>query len=352
MSRPMIRNLVTLGPGLALVALTAALARLVHSSLPIGLQKPLGEVIFAVGLGLLAGSLFTLPTRSKPGIDFAFHALLRWAIVLLGARLSLGEVASIGAKAVGMVVFLMGLALVVAHFLGRVLGVPPRLASLIGIGTSVCGNTAISATAPVIGAQDKEVSFALATNTVLGTAAVFLYPFLGSAMGFGDAAYGTWIGTAVNDTSQVVAAGYSFSDGAGDVATTVKLTRNALMGFVIVLMGMLHAPARAAGKGRFLRRLQQSLPPFVLGFLSLALLRTLGVLDAGSAAVGVDLIDVFRTVAEVMILMALAGVGLGTRATVLRDTGFRPFIVGLATAITTSSASVLLILWLGGAGQG
>ncbi len=334
------------------MALTAALARLIHSSLPIGLQKPLGEVIFAVGLGLVVGNLLTLPASSKPGIQFAFHALLRWAIVLLGARLSLGEVASIGTKAVGMVVLLMGLALFVAHFLGRALGVPPRLASLIGVGTSVCGNTAISATAPVIGARDQEVSFALATNTVLGTVAVFLYPFIGSAIGLDDAAYGTWIGTAVNDTSQVVAAGYSFSDGAGDVATTVKLTRNALMGFVIVLMGMLHAPARPAGPGRFLRRLQQSRPPFVLGFLTLALLRTLGVLDAASVAIGFDVIPVFRTIAEAMILMALAGVGLGTRATVLRATGLRPFIVGLATAITTSTASLLLIVWFGGAGGG
>ncbi|MEM1202693.1 MAG: putative sulfate exporter family transporter [Acidobacteriota bacterium] len=347
----MSRKHLDLLPGLALVFATAALARGVHRLLPEGPQKTLGEVIFAVLLGLVLGNVFPLPESSRSGIRFAFHTLLRWAIVLLGARLSLGEVASIGVKALGMVVILMTLALLVAHGLGRVLGVPPRLASLIGVGTSVCGNSAISATAPVIGARDDEVSFAVATNTLLGTLAVFLYPLIGAALGFGDAAYGTWAGTAVNDTSQVVAAGYAFSDGAGDIATTVKLTRNALMGVVIVVMGLLYSRSETAEATPFARRLRQSVPPFVLGFLALALLRTFGVLDAASGALGIDVVATLGAVAKGLILMALAGVGLGTRAAVLRKTGPRPFVLGLATALATSGASLLLIAWLGPAGS-
>lgn len=357
----MLRFVRDLFPGLLCVALVAAAAYGVHALVPKTARQILGEVIFAVALGLLVGNLLKLPESTRAGIRFGFGTLLRFAIVLLGARLSLSEVAAIGGKAIGMIVALMTLALLVAHGLGRLLGVPPRLASLIGVGTSVCGNTAISATGPVIGAKDEEMSFAIATNTLLGTLAVFAYPLLGRYFGMDDATFGTWVGTAVNDTSQVVAAGFAYSEPAGEVATTVKLTRNALMGLVIVLMGFLHAERHAerhaegaAGTGTpetgFLARLRQSLPGFVLAFLGMALLRTFGVLDAASAALGFDLIAVMNTVAKWAVLGALAAVGLSTRAATLRQTGPRPFYVGLATAVLGSLASLLLIYVFGPAG--
>lgn len=336
-------------PGLVVVALVAAAAFLVHSLLAKPLQQIFGEVIFAVAIGLLVGNLLALPAATKAGISFGFGSLLRFAIVLLGARLSLGEVAKIGGQALGMIVFLMTLALLVAHGLGRLLGVPPRLASLIGVGTSVCGNTAISATGPVIGAKDEEISFAIATNTLLGTLAVFAYPILGHALGMDDASFGTWVGTAVNDTSQVVAASFAFSEPAGEVATTVKLTRNALMGAVIVLMGFLHGGA-ADGQQGFLVRLKQSLPPFVLAFLAMALLRTFGVLTAAGEFLGFDLIAFFGDVAKWAILGALAAVGLATRASTLKAAGPRPFYVGLATALCGALASLVLIYLFGPAG--
>lgn len=342
------RRLRVLMPGLLVVALVAAAAFLIHAQLPKAAQQVLGEVIFAVALGLLAGNLLKLPPSTKPGIAFGFGSLLRFAIVLLGARLSLIEVAAIGGKAFGMIVFLMTVALLVAHGLGRLLGVPPRLASLIGVGTSVCGNTAISATGPVIGAKDEEMSFAIATNTLLGTLAVFAYPLLGHALGMNDAVFGTWVGTAVNDTSQVVAASFAYSEPAGEVATTVKLTRNALMGAVIVLMGFLHGGSRR--EVGFVERLRQSLPPFVLAFLGMALLRTFGVLDAASAILGIDVVAWCSTIAKGSILGALAAVGLSTRAATLRNAGPRPFYVGLATAVIGSLASLLLIYLFGPAG--
>lgn len=343
------RRLRELSPGLLVVAAVAICAFLIHSQLPKPAQQVLGEVIFAVTLGLLVGNLAPLPAATKPGIAFGFGSLLRFAIVLLGAKLSLGEVAAIGGKALGMIVFLMTLALLVAHGLGRLLGVPPRLASLIGVGTSVCGNTAISATGPVIGAKDEEISFAIATNTLLGTLAVFAYPILGHALGMDDPTFGTWVGTAVNDTSQVVAASFAYSEAAGSVATTVKLTRNALMGVVIVLMGFLHGTSAGKEAG-FLVRLKQSLPPFVLAFLGMALLRTFGVLDAAGAALGTDLVALFGLIAKWAILGALAAVGLATRAATLRAAGPRPFYVGLATALCGALASLLLIYLFGPAG--
>ena len=342
-------------PGLLLAITCAIAARLLHGLLPERVGAVLGEVVIAVLLGLIVGNAVTLPAAFAPGIRFSFHSLLRAAIVILGAQFSFMQVVAIGGKAVLMIVILMILALVVAHALGRLARVPPRLSTLIGVGTAVCGNTAITATAPVIQAKDEEVSFAIATNTLFGTAAVFLYPLLGHWLGLSSAAFGTWAGTAVNDTSQVVAAGFAYSDAAGKVATTVKLTRNALMGGVIIVIGMLyarrtHASPVEGARASVGQRIRQSIPLFVLGFLLVALLNTVGVIAWIGARIGRDLGHDLQILSRFLILVALSGVGLSTRLSAMRRIGATPFLVGFATAATTAIVSYLLIGWLGPAG--
>jgi uncharacterized integral membrane protein (TIGR00698 family) len=336
-------------PGLAFTILVALAARLVHRMLPPAAAGSLGEVIFAVVLGLLIGNLVALPVSLRPGIRFSFHTLLRVAIVLLGAGFSFQQVLAIGLKALVMIVILMTIALGAAHVLGRLAGVPGRLATLIGVGTAVCGNSAIVATAPVIRAKDEEVSFAIATNTLFGTLAVLAYPILGRLLHFSDAAFGTWAGTAVNDTSQVVATGFAFSEVAGRVATAVKLTRNALMGAVIVLVGLAYARGGEATEPRasLWSRLKQSFPLFVLGFLLMALLNSVGFFSWISRRSGADVTNALKEIARVMILVALAGVGLSTRIEAMRKTGLKPFLIGLVVAVATSGASLLLIRILG-----
>jgi uncharacterized integral membrane protein (TIGR00698 family) len=350
-------TLIDILPGLALSVLVALLARTIHQALAPGIAAAVGEVILAVLLGLLIGNTVGLPAYFAPGIRFSFHALLRIAIVLLGATFSVQQVAAIGGKAVVMVIVLMTVALLAAHALGRLTRVPPRLATLIGVGTAVCGNSAIVATAPVIGAHDDEVSFAVATNTLFGTLAVFLYPILGRAMHLNDAAFGTWAGSAVNDTSQVVATGFAYSEAAGRIATAVKLTRNALMGVVIVLMGVLYRRARKEEEGAadhearprssLWLRVQQSVPLFVLGFLAMAALQSAGVLREWSIRLGRDLAKDAQFWAKVLILIALAGVGLSTRIAAMRRAGLRPFYVGLAVAAAVSAMSLLWIHLVG-----
>jgi uncharacterized integral membrane protein (TIGR00698 family) len=339
-------------PGLALVAVVAWAARYAHGRVPPHVAKLVGEVIFAVLFGLIVANVLRLPKFVQPGIAFAFKTLLRAAIVLLGATFSFSAALSIGGRSLWMVAGLMALALVAAHALGSLLRVPGRVSSLIGVGTAVCGNTAISAVAPVIGAKDEETSFAIATNTLFGTLAVFAYPFLGHALGMTPAAFGTWAGTAVNDTSQVVATGFAYSQAAGSVATVVKLTRNTLMGGVIILMGLIYAGGGQGTAGSLGERLKQSVPGFVLGFLGMCLLNTLGFVAWASHQVGRDLIGDAQTGAKVLILMALAGVGLGTRFDAMRRIGMRPFWVGLVTSLVTSGASYAMIHAFGPAGSG
>lgn len=349
-------------PGLALCVLVALLARLMHHAIPKSAAAAVGEVVLAVLLGLLIGNAVGLPPLFAPGVRFSFHQVLRAAIILLGASFSVQQVASIGGRAVLLVIVLMTVALIAAHLLGRAARIPPRLATLIGVGTAVCGNSAIVATAPVIGAHDDEVSFAIATNTLFGTLAVFLYPLIGRALHLHDPAFGTWAGSAVNDTSQVVATGFAFSESAGRIATAVKLTRNALMGAVIVLMGLLHghrrdheagdgAGPRPTVHGGFWLRVKQSVPLFVLGFLGMAALQSLGVLRWLSIHAGRDLAADAQNAAKVLILIALAGVGLSTRIAAMRQAGLRPFYIGLVVAAAVSAMSLLWIHTVGPAGS-
>jgi len=338
-------------PGLGLVVGLAIASRYVHGKLPPATGKLVGEVIVAVLMGLAVGNVFRIPKIAQPGIKFAFQTLLRAAIVLLGATFSFATAMAIGGRAILMVVALMTLALITAHALGRFVGVPGKLATLIGVGTAVCGNTAISAVAPVIGARDEETSFAIATNTLFGTVAVFAYPVLGHALGMTNATFGTWAGTAVNDTSQVVATGFAFSAGAGKVATVVKLTRNTLMGGVIILMGLLYAGGGQGRAGSLAQRVKQSVPTFVLAFLGMCLLNTLGAIAWMGTHLGRDLTVDAQTAAKFLILAALAGVGLGTRFDAMRRIGLRPFWVGLATALVTSGASYAMIHFFGPAGS-
>ena len=339
-------------PGFALALLVAAASRVVHGFLPSTLQAGISEIVLAVALGLFARRILPWSPTFDPGVRFAFHTVLRVAIVVLGVRFSLQEVGAIGGRAVVLVVVLMAVALVVAHLLGRALGVSGRVSTLIGVGTAVCGNSAISATAPVIGARDEELSYAVAVNTLFGTIAVFVYPLLGDAMQMGAAQFGTWVGTAVNDTSQVVATGFARGDAAGEIATAVKLTRNALMGFVIVLVGWLHAGAAGARAGTWSQRVRASVPGFVLGFLLMAVANTLGWIDVLGDALGRDLARDGGELAKLLVLVALAGVGLGTKLRSLRAIGSRPLVLGLVTATVTSLISLAWIVTIGAVVKG
>jgi uncharacterized integral membrane protein (TIGR00698 family) len=215
------------------------------------------------------------------------------------------------------------------------------------VGTAVCGNSAIAATAPVIEAEERDVSFAVATITLFGTLAVLLYPLIGHALGLSDAVFGHWAGVAVNDTSQVTATGFAYSAAAGEVATIVKLTRNTLMGPLIVLIGILYLRsglARSADQVERASRLHwlKLVPPFVVGFVALAALNSIGLVPATlGAPIG--------EASKALILVALVGVGLNTDVGRLREVGPRPLYVGFAAAAALSVLALGLAVVLAAA---
>jgi uncharacterized integral membrane protein (TIGR00698 family) len=248
-----------------------------------------------------------------------------------------------------------------AHGAGRLFKIPARLAALIGVGTAICGNSAIVATAPVIEAKEDDVSFAVATITLFGLIAVIFYPIIGHVIGLSDRVFGLWSGTAVNDTSQVVATGAAYSSAALNVATVVKLTRNTLMAPLIVLIGLVYSRAsqrQLTGKAAQAAHLTlgKLVPWFVLGFLTLSLVRTGGVATGilpqsvdkpGALQSAAAMLKFADEMARFCILMALAGVGLGTNLQSMRKTGFKPFIVGLCVAAGLAVVSLGLILFAG-----
>ncbi|MDE3113583.1 MAG: putative sulfate exporter family transporter [Chloroflexota bacterium] len=326
-----------LAPGLAVAVAVAIVARLVADAAP----AYLNEILVAVLLGIVFANVGRpLPASVAPGVRFAVQRVLRFGIILLGARLSLQAVVAIGAGALGLVLVSMSVAFTAAILVGRGLRLPPRLALLIGVGTAVCGNSAIVATAPVIDAEDRETSFAVATITLFGTLALFLYPFIGHALALGDTTFGVWSGVAVNDTSQVVATSGAYSLAARDVATVVKLVRNALMAPLIVGIAWWWRRSGEAAGQNVGRSVRSAVPLFVLGFLALALLRTLGIITPALAGP----IDYAATT---LILIALAGVGLNTRVVQLRSIGATPFFAGLATASVLAALSLSVIVGLG-----
>ena len=300
----------------------------------------MSEVTIAVLLALVVGRLAV--ARSPvlaPGLHLASQRFLRLGIILLGARLSVAQLVAIGLPAVVVVVVTMAAAIAIVLALSRVAAIEARLAVLLAVGAAVCGNTAVVATSPVIGARPRDTAYAVTTVTLFGTLAVFAYPLIGHLGHFADAVFGLWSGIAINDTSQVVAASSAYSPGALEVATVVKLIRNALM--APLLLGIawtwLRQMGAAGDTGTGVRR---ALPLFVLGFIALSAIRSTGLITAGVA-------DVFDAAARILILVALAAVGLSVRLEDLRAVGPRPLLVGLGAAIIVGVATIVAILGLG-----
>lgn len=339
-------NLVDHLPGLALCAALGLAGAFLGRLVPV-----IGAAIFALGLGILARLVLgPAPVLSK-GIGLASKPLLQGAIVLLGAKVALGTVAAVGGQSLIVMLGSLAAAFLVAGLAGRALGVERRLAVLVGTGTAICGGSAIAAAAPVIGAEDSDTAYAFSVIFAFNLAAVFLFPALGRLFGMTDQGFGLWAGTAINDTSSVVAASYAWSVTAGDYAVIVKLTRTLMIVPVTLVLGFLagrghfdgpNAKGEGAGAASTRGPARARLPWFIFAFLGASLLRTLGIIPE---ALG-------RGLAEggiVLIAIALAGIGLSTDLRRIAKTGWRPLALGLLVwaAVAVSSLGLARLLGKG-----
>lgn len=310
------------------------------AALWLGHRAPvIGGPVFGIILGIMVRAFFAPSERFNPGIGFASKYVLQWSIIALGAGLSLTQVAHTGLDSLAVTVVTISVAGLSAWGLGRLLGVGGKLTLLIGVGTAICGGSAIAAITPIIKPDQHETAFSISTIFLFNIVAVLLFPALGHMMHLSDAGFGMWAGTAINDTSSVVAAGYSYSTAAGDFATIVKLTRATLIIPVcLALVVIVALREKRQGKSNF--KLARVFPWFILWFLVASALRTVGALPA-------SVLPVIHDAAEVMIVVALTAIGLSSNLRRMAQTGGRPILLGLGVWAAVSVSSLLVQVLMG-----
>jgi uncharacterized integral membrane protein (TIGR00698 family) len=293
-------------------------------------------VLWAILFGLLVANTVGLPKIFRAGVA-TYEFWLKTGIVLLGARFLLGDVLKLGGISLALVAIELVVAIAIMTFLGRAFRLKPKLTSLLAIGSSICGVSAIIAGKGAIEADDEDATFAIAAILALGAFGLFAYPLIGHALGLSDHAFGIWAGLAVDNTAEAAAAGALYSDAAGKVAVLTKSTRNATIGFVVLGYALYWASRGQArevtNKARFL---WEKFPKFVLGFLVVSGLATAGVFDKGQTA---SLANLSRWA----FLLTFAGVGLKTDFRELRRQGLRPFVVGALAELSVTVVTLGLV---------
>jgi uncharacterized integral membrane protein (TIGR00698 family) len=300
-----------------------------------------GAPLFAIAIGvLIANALPAVPTDKSLGIGDISKLCLKGGIILLGASLDLGVIVRTGLASLPLLAVTMASGLACALWLGKALGIDWRMRCLIGIGTTICGASAIAALAPVVRARAEEIAYSVTVVFFFNMVAVFTFPALGHLLGLSDNGFGIWAGTAVNDTSAVVAAGFAFSQDAGTTATIVKLTRTTLiiplvLGFGLALPFLVKDEAAASQS--LARRVQAAVPTFIILFVLAAAANTLGL--TGSHAPQVQLAG------RLVMVVALAAVGLQGNWRAFVGAGSRPLVLGLVTWLVVAGSSLLVQTW-------
>ena len=294
-------------------------------------------VLWAIIFGLIVSNTVGVPKLFRPGVE-TYEFWLKAGIVLLGVRFLLGDVVKLGGVSLVCVALELAVAIAIMTALGRAFRLRPKLSSLLAIGSSICGVSAIIAAKGAIAADDEDASYAIAAILALGAISLFVFPLIGRAFGMTDHAYGLWVGLAVDNTAEATAAGALYSDAAGKFAVLAKTTRNATIGFVVLGYALYWAQQRQAGhigsKGAFL---WHKFPKFVLGFIVISALATAGMFTTRQLT---DLANLSRWA----FLLTFAGVGLRTNVRELAQQGWRPLIVGVIGECAIAAVTLAMVL--------
>lgn len=334
------KKLLSTLPGIFLCFGIAVLAWLAGTRYPV-----VGGPVFGILFGILLTTLFPgLFGRFQMGIRYTSKKLLQASIVLLGFEMNLIRVIQVGGQSLLVMIFTLTAAFLMAWLVGKALHIPSHTTTLIGVGTAICGGSAIAAVAPVIRAESEDVAHAISTIFLFNILAVFLFPPLGHLLQMSDFGFGIWAGTAINDTSSVVAAAAAWSSGAGNntaltTATIVKLTRTLII--IPICLGLAANVARKErATGTF--QLSKVFPWFVLFFLGVSILNTVAGIPAPVSA---NLV----MAGKFLIVMAMSAIGLSTNLVKLLQNGLRPILLGLscwfAVAVVSIATQTMLKLW-------
>ena len=314
-------------PGIILSVGVAILACWLESLLPIHL---IGSAVIAMFIGMILNYFLRNTKVFASGLKFTSKKILKFAIILLGLSLNITTILNVGKMSLTVMIFTLLTCFGGGYFIGKALGLNWKLSNLISAGTGICGGSAIAAIAPTIDADDNDVAYAMSATFLFDMAMIVLFPIMGQAMGMTDQAFGIWAGTAVNDTSSVVATGYAFSEGAGDFATMVKLTRTlaiipTVITFAFVQLRLKRKEALANSQnGSELKAnfsITKIFPWFILGFLAMSIVASVFPIPAA-------VVSGTKSASKFLMVCALAAIGLNTSFSSMKKAGIRPMIHG------------------------
>ena len=323
-------------PGLLVAILIALISSFLNAQFHL-----IGASVFALLIGMAVNFVFPKHDKLKPGITFSSKKLLKAAIILLGTSLSLSQIINVGKYSLIVMVFTLAAAFGFGYLFGRLFKMDWKLSSLISAGTGICGGTAVATISQVIDADDSDVAYAISATFIFDVIMVIIFPMMGAALAMSDMAFGLWAGTAVNDTSSVVAAAYAYSDAAGEFATIVKLTRTLSIIPVVLIFSIINERLKqkqnqATGERKKIN-LKKIFPWFILLFLLAAILNSVGFIP-------VALSSQLSQISKFLMVIALAAIGLKTDIRDVTKSGFLPMLHGfLISAIVVVVALVVQI---------
>ena len=333
-------------PGIILSVGIAAIACFIESLLPIHL---IGAAVMAMFIGIIVNYFIRNTVFFTSGIKFTSKKILKLAIILLGLSLNITTILHVGKLSLVVMVFTLLTCFGGGYFIGKALGLNWKLSNLISAGTGICGGSAIAAIAPTIEADDNDIAYAMSATFLFDMAMILLFPIMGKSIGMSDQAFGIWAGTAVNDTSSVVATGYAFSEAAGDFATMVKLTRTLAIIPTVITFSLINLRIRKKealannGNEKDLKanfKITKIFPWFILGFVAMSIVTSVFTIPTA-------VVSGTKNVSKFLMVSALAAIGLNTSFSKLKKAGIRPMIHGFIISALVVIVALLVEIGMG-----
>ena len=325
--------------GIIATIVIAVVSMLISGILPFDI---ISASVIALFIGMAVNPLTVKCGSLKPGIGFVSKKILRAAIILFGLRLTISQVLEVGKYSLIVMMFTLLTAFGGGYLLGKLFKMDWKLSGLISTGTGICGGSAIAAVAPVIEAEDRDIAYAISVTFIFDVLMVVLFPIVGRFMGMSDLGFGLWTGTAVNDTSSVVAAGYTFSDIAGSYSVIVKLTRTLMIVPVVLIFSVINQRItyiNAGAENKKKINIVKIFPFFIILFLSMVVINNTGIIP-------IYVNGKITDISKFLMIMALGAIGLKTNLREMLKSGFKPlihgFIISLLVAVVSLMVQVLI----------
>ena len=310
-----------MAPGVLLSASVAVISIFLSSLIP---GDIIGATVMALLVGMALNPLFNKYEQFDKGVSFTGKMILRLGIILMGVNMNFSEVLDVGKYSLFVMIFTMATAFGAGNLIGKLFGMNWKLTNLLSVSTAICGGSAVAAVGPVIKAKDEDVAYAISSTFIFDVLTVVVIPWIGMALGMSEMGYGLWVGTAVNDTSSVVAAGYAFSELAGNTAVIVKLTRTLFIIPYVLIYSVITERIESktvSGQGRRPVNIKKIFPYFIIMFLAVVLFRSTGIIPE-------TIVPTLSKSSKFCMVMALSAIGLKTSYSDIKNIGYKPMILG------------------------